>query len=318
MKICIISVWFGQLPDMFKLWLKTCEKNKKVDFIIISDTDLVDLPKNVKSYYYTLDLLKKSIENKLQMQIVLDRPYKCVDYKPTYGFIFSEYLENYDYWGYCDMDLLFGDIYSFAEKYELDKYDKFLTLGHLSLIRNTDECNKRFMLDTEATNGYKSSFTTNKITNFDELGGINGIYKENNFPLFTNRIYADISSRWKRIKLAELYYDSNDKNYDKQMFYWKSGKVYRTYFIKDKRYDEEYIYIHFKRRNFKAPDCDINVTSCYYITPKGFIGRNSDITINDVNSMNPFMGILYEWVEARIFYYIKSYYKALKKKLTSI
>ena len=44
------------------------------------------------------------------MQVTLDRPYKLCDFKPAYGFIFGEYLKEYDYWGHCDIDIVWGDL----------------------------------------------------------------------------------------------------------------------------------------------------------------------------------------------------------------
>lgn len=35
------------------------------------------------------------------------------DYKPTYGLAFKKWLGKYDFWGYCDFDLLLGNLRKF-------------------------------------------------------------------------------------------------------------------------------------------------------------------------------------------------------------
>ena len=35
--ICIVGVYFGKLPKYFNLWLKSCENNSDIDFLIIGD-----------------------------------------------------------------------------------------------------------------------------------------------------------------------------------------------------------------------------------------------------------------------------------------
>ena len=46
---------------------------------------------------------------------------KLCDYKPAYGLIFEDELIGYDYWGFCDTDILLGDIYQFLEDYEFSQ-----------------------------------------------------------------------------------------------------------------------------------------------------------------------------------------------------
>ena len=48
----------------------------------------------------------------------VNSPYKLCDYKPVYGLIFDEDLQDYDFWGHCDVDLIFGDIRKFINLYK--------------------------------------------------------------------------------------------------------------------------------------------------------------------------------------------------------
>ena len=265
--ICIVGVYFGELPEYINLWLKSCSYNPDIDFLIFSDNKIDNLPSNVKRIPMTLQEMKKLADEKLKLDTALYKPYKCCDFKVVYGIIFEDYLSGYDFWGHCDFDLIFGDIRGFITEDILNEYDKILPLGHLSLYRNTEEVNNRYKLPGSVYNykavDYKTVFGNEEIYGFDEWSGIYRIYSFNNFKMYKKPVYADISSSYKRFKLA---FSLN--NYNKQLFYWQNGKVFRVYYKHKKCFKDEYIYIHFKKRGFKetvSENC-----SAFYIGPGGF------------------------------------------------
>ena len=53
-KICVIGVYLGTLPRYFSLWLKSCENNPSIDFLLFTDQVLGGMPSNVKIYPMTL------------------------------------------------------------------------------------------------------------------------------------------------------------------------------------------------------------------------------------------------------------------------
>ena len=57
----------------------------------------------------------------VDFEIVLNEPYDLCDFKVAYGEIFQEYLEPYDFWGFCDCDLIYGDIRHFLTEELLEK-----------------------------------------------------------------------------------------------------------------------------------------------------------------------------------------------------
>ena len=50
--------------------------------------------------------------------------------------MFSEYLTGYDFWGHCDIDLLWGNIRRFVTDEKLKKYKKLYTAGACVLYKN--------------------------------------------------------------------------------------------------------------------------------------------------------------------------------------
>ena len=54
--------------------------------------------------------MKERIQRIFDFPISLERPYKLCDYKPSYGEVFKDELAGYDFWGNCDIDLVWGNI----------------------------------------------------------------------------------------------------------------------------------------------------------------------------------------------------------------
>ena len=78
----------------------------------------------------------------LETPFTLSRGYKLVDLKPAYGELFQDYLKEFDYWGYTDLDVIYGDLARFFSPETLSSYDILspsdrLQVGHLTLLRNT-------------------------------------------------------------------------------------------------------------------------------------------------------------------------------------
>ncbi|MCD8039317.1 MAG: hypothetical protein LUE96_09575, partial [Lachnospiraceae bacterium] len=135
-EIGIIATWFGELPNYFSAWLKSAEANKSIDFIVISDCDVESESSNIITIKSTLQNEVRKYEEKLKRRIKIDNAYKFCDCRLFFGLLYEDMLSEYDFWGYCDIDLVFGDIRSFVTDTVLEKYDRIYTYGHLCLYRN--------------------------------------------------------------------------------------------------------------------------------------------------------------------------------------
>lgn len=309
LKIKIICAYYGPLPSCFLPWLKTVEYNPTIDFLLITDQEVYAAPYNLNVVRIEFDQLKCLITRKIGQDASLEIPYKLCDYKPLYGILFSDFLAECDYWGHCDMDMAFGDIRSFVTKYDLEKYDKFLALGHLSLYRNTEENNHRFMLSGSLCGDWQDVISDSRAFTFDELGGIYQIFKKNGFPVFDEKIYADITSIYKRFRCIS----AEQGNYRNQIFYWEDGKVLRDYWSKGKKYTEEFIYIHFKKRKFEEPRFDISESNAFYISPLGYTEKNGPASLAVVEELNPYPGWFYEQFE-HIRFYVRLYWEKARRR----
>ncbi|WP_221399881.1 DUF6625 family protein [Clostridium perfringens] len=266
--IAILNVYIGKLPNSFPLWLKSCENNETIQFIVLTDDNYYGvIPENVIIKNITLKEIKIRIESKLGFEVSLESPYKLCDFKPTYGLIFDDILSKYDFWGYCDLDMLFGDLRKFINNDLLLKYDKLFTKGHLTLYRNNEKVNNSFKLKGSIAN-YKKVFTTSLHYGFDEINGMEIIWDNNNLKQFKNANIADIL-------LKSFNFKIRGDNYKKQIFIWNKGKIYR---VINNEIREEYMYIHYQKRECLINDNlseNFDELDNIIISPKGFFSEMS-------------------------------------------
>lgn len=310
--IVILSCYFGKKPDGFENWLKSCEKNSSIDWLIFTDVDeLISIRSvNVKFEKITLDYLRKIIEEKLNMKVSLEKPYKLCDFKPIYGYIFQKYIYKYDFWGYCDMDMIFGNIRKFISDDILDKYDKIYHLGHLSLYRNTEEVNTKFMKIIDDVN-YKKAFTTNNICVFDEIDGIFKLFEKN--KIYLSPDYVDINRFSNKLLLNGEKVNNiivcPIHNYKYQTFLYDNGTLYMIFFTKGKINYKEIIYIHYSGRKFK----DLYENS-YFITNKGFVTYNGEkVDKKMIKKLNNIKSIKFEKLKKNVKYFFFRINRKLKK-----
>lgn len=311
-KICVIGVYFGKLPNYFRLWLNSCKANPMVDFLLVTD-NLVQEEGNICVRNMSLQELEDLATQKLGIDVKINKPYKCCDFRPAFGVIFEDYLKGYDYWGHCDFDVIFGDLSAFFEQYKLYDYDKFLVLGHLALYKNTREINSMYKLDGSYVD-YKTVFTSSEGYAFDEFRGIGSIFAKHDKSIFKDRIFADLSSKYERFRLIEVYpFDEKPKNYKYQTFYWENGKVYRCYYSHRTIVNEEFIYVHFQKRPNFVTNEKLHNAMGFYITNDGFIEKDGQPTKTLIKTLNPSQGRFVELKQE-----IKEKLEHMKSKLCKI
>lgn len=183
-KIALVLPYFGKLPNYFQKYLTSVKNNPTIDwFIFTDDKTAYDYPSNCKVTYLTFEECCEKFKEKTGYVPI--RPYKLCEFKTTYGFVFSDYLVGYDFWGYCDCDVIFGDIRRFISDNILENYEKIGTLGHFTLLANNDKMNHIYkdMIYYEKFN-YTFPWRVDKCFNSDEWGGISAHFQNKNIPQY--------------------------------------------------------------------------------------------------------------------------------------
>ena len=310
----IFSPYFGELPLYFNLWLNSCSYNKEIKFIVFTDDsrEFDNVPENVDIIKISFENIREMVQDKFNFTIALDSPYKLCDYRPAYGYIFEEYLSNCKFWGYCDLDLIFGDIMKFMPK-DIEQYDKISMLGHLCFIKNTPQLLKCFELKSNSSIDYKDIFSSNFHFAFDEIGdyGINSIFINNNLPIFDyQKSIADVVCTKPGMVLS--FFENNKFYFNNQprILSFQNGKILSYTLNKNKIEVKEYSYAHFQKRTMKflANEFDVNN---FFILPNGF-DKYDDQNLKEIivkNSKGKF-----KWFFKRIKIRSKALIKKVKRK----
>ena len=149
--IALTAAYFGQLPVWIDDFIETCKYNPTITWFLFSDgTDPRNQAANFRFVPLTLAGFNNLAERRLGVRTAVSRPYKVCDFKPTYGALFGEHLQNFDFWGHCDLDVLWGDLRAFITEQMLTDVDVISTsagglCGPLTIYRNLDSINVLFL-----------------------------------------------------------------------------------------------------------------------------------------------------------------------------
>lgn len=276
-KIAYIVPYFGKFPKGFEFWLLSCGCNPTVDWLVFTDDHTpYHYPENVKVTYWTFEQMQERAQSIFDFEISLERPYKLCDYKPAYGEIFSEELSGYDFWGLCDVDLVWGNIRKFFTDEILSKYEKIGFFGHSILFKNTKEVCARYRTVIEGKLDYRTVYSTDKGYAFDEPG-MDDIYDSLGIPVYSKIIFANL------LKYDYGFYLDQQKEEDKykneyQVFTWEKGNLTRHYLVDDKIYTEDYLYLHYWCRPTTYRISEYNAEKQYLIYPDTTTDKYYDIT----------------------------------------
>ncbi len=169
--LALITCYIGKLPWYFDYFVHSCAYNPSITFLIITDDQdyKKPIPPNIKMIFRSLGQISMLASEKLGFDVNIEYGYKLCDFKPAYGLIFKELLQGFDFWGHCDIDIIFGDIREFITDELLDKYD-LISVRHdwlsgcFLLYRNTVKLNTLFLNSRD----HKKVFTSPKHYCFDE------------------------------------------------------------------------------------------------------------------------------------------------------
>lgn len=192
-KILFIIPWFGKWPWYISYFIHSAKFNPTIDFVLLSDQALtIELPSNIRFVYYTIEAFREAATKALGFSVNIITGYKLCDFKPAYGSIFAEFIKEYDFWGYCDIDVIWGNIRSFMTDEILTEYDvisarhDYLT-GCFALYKNNKYMRELFMHSQD----YQKVFTSNENFFFDET---NFAFKEFESGIHYNWIKTEVES----------------------------------------------------------------------------------------------------------------------------
>lgn len=255
--IIFIIPYFGKWPLWFDAHLLSIKANPTISWLFYTDCQIPeDAPANCTFVKSSMQEMEDLFSSKIGVSIKVDKPYKLCDLKPSYGHVFEDRLKEFDFWGFTDIDIIWGDIRKELNQTILNNYDIIssrngLISGHFNLFRNQETVNKLY----KKNDWYKKSFANRDMKRFCE-GTFSDITKEAIKE-------GTIKVKWDRILCnKERGMDSRQEYYlDKWL--WKDGKMLE---LKNGKPIKDVMYLHFINWKRKMKYCEVE----YSKNPKPF------------------------------------------------
>ena len=272
-RVALVVPYFGKLPIFFPLFLRSVEANPEFSLLLITNDvetcSRLALPENVNLIEMDFLGVQRRIRLLIGMNSHIKQPYKLCDYRPLYGLIFADELENFDFWGHCDLDMLWGDLSAYVTDELLRSFDRLFLHGHFSLYRNAPEVNELGLRYPDDPCALSMALATDLPCYFDEVG-YPAMARRRGLRVYENSSFADITPVRYCMHLAPICTASDMPG---QRFWWENGHVVRR--LQDGSLADEFMYIHFQKRPMNV--CvDSAHTACWEIRPDGFYSSKTD------------------------------------------
>lgn len=233
--IILILPYFGKWPIWFEAHLLSIAKNPTVNWLIVTDCDIpADYPQNITFRSVKLQHLNHTVNTVVNANVPLT-PRKFCDLKPAYGAIFYEDIKDYNFWGFCDLDIIWGNIRKYITPDILENYDiissrKEAISGHFNLFKNTPELNNLYR---RSVPDYQYLFEQPKFMWFDEKHLTNYLKSK----MENNQLPFKI--KWDAILCNQERGRDSHQEYYLDRWQWQNGKMINT------KTKEEVMYLHF-------------------------------------------------------------------------
>ena len=251
LKIAVVIAYFTPvgkgLPNYFEYWQKSAGANKSIDFYVATNVDVSNYDKYANIHFLTMSVESfwDQVQQLLGCKIVKDY-YKIAELKPLYGILFQDVLKNYDYWGYGDIDLIYGDIIKILRPYLEAGKDVIGNFGHFCILKNTDKIRqlplKNAMFIKHPLN-IRDIASTKFCFYWDEFRGMGvRLYQAGIDVVRLQNIIADIDQKYKYFSILNRP--------AKWGFAWKDGALTGYNNLNEKI---EFLYAHFQKRALNTP-----------------------------------------------------------------
>lgn len=261
--VALIVCYYGEFPGYFPLWLESGSRNSMLDFILVTENDVGNypIPDNVHIVRESFEALRERFQRLFPFQISLEHPYKLCDFKPVYGQAFQEELKEYSFWGYCDIDMIFGNVEKYLTRDMLNSYEKLFMYGHFMLFRNNEKMRTLYQ-KSGSIYPYQKVLSTNAAFAFDEMLGMNKIAEKNGVKVYSESMCMDVG-------YSMPGFLSLDSTVKEEIFYKEGSGIYRACVSGDEVVITEYMYIHFSKKKPRLLFGGAVVPDSYYISMQG-------------------------------------------------
>jgi hypothetical protein len=169
-RIAMLIPYFGEWPAWMNFFVESCRWNPGIDWVLFNQgTPPENRPPNVRYVQISFEDYREQLSDTLDVKVGAEVPYKLCDLRPALGYVHADVLRGYDFIGFGDLDVIYGDIRSFYDEKLLNRYDLISShadriSGHLCLMRNREDVVTAF----KRARGWKDAFRRADNVTFDE------------------------------------------------------------------------------------------------------------------------------------------------------
>jgi len=167
-----------EFPNYFDYFIETFRFNKFIDLHVFTNVpyDKYQYTQSASSIVFHKMSLKQCFQLCRERLGITGfnygdfRAYKLCDFKPMYGTIFSDYIKNAKYWGYCDPDMVIGNLEKNLTEERLAKHELITgtskLVGYMTLFKNEISINEL----AKRSPDYQRVINSPQNFRFDECG----------------------------------------------------------------------------------------------------------------------------------------------------
>lgn len=154
----MILPWFGEWPPWMTQYLQNVQRLKAFGYDWL--------------FWVDLEGLQERCRRKLGVEVPLrEGEAKSHDLRPAFGILFGEEIKGYDFWGFTDLDCVYGRVWKwvtaeFLEGLDIHSNHHSYMCGPWSLLRNEKRVNELFLGGLE----WKENMEAERITGWGEQG----------------------------------------------------------------------------------------------------------------------------------------------------
>jgi hypothetical protein len=233
--LILLCFYFGKWPAWMNFFVESCRWNPDVHWRFYTDCgEPENRAGNIDYVPISFDDYKALARARLGIAFDPLHPYKLCDLRPALGFLHEQDTIGYPYFGYADIDVIYGNIASFYGEERLAEFDIVSThperlSGHFAVLRNTPVLRHAF----ERIPNYRALLELPQQTGVEEAQ-FSQIFLES----MTER--SMFVERYSTVLSVRGWHDGS-MNYP-QRWFWRRGRL-----TNERDGEREFLYLHFMR-----------------------------------------------------------------------
>lgn len=249
--LIMIVPYFGRWPEWINLFVESCKWNPSVHWRFFTDCGEPDnKADNIEFVHLSFEDYKATVRERLAITFDPPDPYKLCDLRPCIGYLHERDVAGFPFFGYCDIDVIYGDIRRFYTDEVLARFNVLSThperlAGHFAVLRNT----RAFRYAYERIPDYKTLLEMPHFTAVDERQFTEVFLSDANKQQGSQGITKGFDACRDGLLFVERYstvlsprgWHDGTMNYP-QEWYWRRGRL-----TNELDGERDFLYLHFMR-----------------------------------------------------------------------